>query len=69
LRDASYWITSWAVTNSVSGDGEAERLGGLEFDDQINFRSLLRFQARERRGGVAAAIVLASEGSHEALLR
>jgi hypothetical protein len=52
------------VTNSVSGDGEAERLGGLEFDDQINFRSLLRFQARERRGGVAAA-----ERSHEALLR
>ena len=66
----SYSITSSARPSSVSGTVEAERLGGLEIDDQLDFGGLLhrqvgRLLALEDAAGVDAdhAIQVCNAGS------
>ena len=60
---AGYSITSSARPSSVQRDGEAERLGGLEVDDQLDFRGLLDRQvggllALENPAGVDAGLTV-----------
>jgi hypothetical protein len=58
----AYTITTTARTSRAGGwHSKAERLGGLEIDEQLNFRRLLyrqigRFLALENSAGVDAAL-------------
>ena len=61
--DPTYSITSSARPSSGSRDGEAERLGGLEVDDQLDFGRLLDRQiggllALENPAGVDAGLAI-----------